>query len=199
MQLDHVIASGSLVEPIDVLRNDAGDVPMSLKMSDRSMPRIRPRICDVTPPHRAACPIALPYLRGADELVKAYRASRAFAAGRTSIIGNPALGAEARTAENHHLSVAEQTRKLGNLCRRGWGASRNVGHLDKLGAPRRGVNRLESIYNDVDIRPYTVGWPIVVAHVPIETYASVVSGCPDKAYGSRHQHGGTYAMDFMLF
>ncbi len=93
VQIDHALGTGSLVQPIDILSDDAVYNPVELEIGERTMTGVRPGCIEAVPAELATRPISLPMLDVAEKLAEGHRRSNrsAFA----TVIGDPGVCAQA--------------------------------------------------------------------------------------------------------
>jgi hypothetical protein len=107
VQLDDAPAAGGVVQPIHVLRDDAGESPAALERGEREVGGVRARAREPHPPRGRARPVALPNLGAAQIGVMLDRVPRSGAA-LAPIIGDSRLGAAAGARERHEAPAGQE-------------------------------------------------------------------------------------------
>ena len=109
VERDHVLGPRGLVEPVDVLRDDRGDLSPPLEVRERRVARVRRRGAERVVAHERAGPVALPLRVDAHELVVGHgRVALAVRALGAPVVGDAAVRGEARARQRDDPRLAPE-------------------------------------------------------------------------------------------
>jgi hypothetical protein len=106
VHLDDVARAGLEVQPVDVLRDDAGDDARELEVGEGAVARVGPGRGEVPPAEVAAGPVALSRARIGEEGLERHR--RAHGGALPAVVGDARVGAHARAGEHGDAATGEQ-------------------------------------------------------------------------------------------
>jgi hypothetical protein len=127
VKLERVFAPGGVVQPVDVLRDEAPDLAVPLRVRQRVVRRVGNRaLGEGAPPGERARPVALLVLLGAHELLVRHRleSSRVRAVGG-AVVGDVRLRGRARAGDDQQtVGARDELGERVHLRRRGRAAVR---------------------------------------------------------------------------
>ncbi len=135
VQLDHISRTGGLMQPIDVLGDNAGEPSEGLQCGHGPMALVRLGARDGAPSEVAAGPVPLPGERISSERLIRHWRDPAGEAGRTPVVRDARLSGEPGAAEHDHPAPLEQLRKLRHAFELSHASE--LSHVHELGRRRR--------------------------------------------------------------
>ena len=109
MQVDHRRTTGSLMQTVDVLRDDAGDHPATLEFGHGVVPGVGTGAGELMPAQEPARPVPAPGDRVARERLERHRGALAQRrTARPSIVRDPTLRGDPRPREDGHIPHHEE-------------------------------------------------------------------------------------------